>query len=498
MKADSRRSLLAVIALLLLLPVATRAEPAAEREAETEHRWFRIHFQDQPAGWVHEVTRRDGERITSEAITHLAIKRGRATIEVETTMRFVETADGEPIEMATTQKLPGQESRKHVRFTDDGHIVTITQGGREHREKRPPFEDDWLPPAAASRYIERQLERGAETIRFRTLDPTIQLRPFEATLEVLGSERIELPSGEVEAIKRRVTMSNLPGVSPIEYVDEDGRMLKTTFTFGTFRMEMVAVDRALAQGKIEAPEILLDSLVNPDFSLVRPRELRRAAFRLSVDDGRFPDLPETAVQRVERVDESTAIVRIDLDRPGDEPAEAKTEAPGIRHTPMIDGEDPRIVDLAERAAGEAEGDDPAARAEAMRRFVHGYMREVNLTVAMASASEVARQRRGDCTEHAVLLAALLKADGTPARVASGLIYARRFAGQRDVFGYHMWTQAWLDGRWVDLDPTLPPETPFDATHITLSTSHLDDGHQVEDMNTLIPLLGRLSIEMAEE
>ena len=40
---------------------------------------------------------------------------------------------------------------------------------------------------------------------------------------------------------------------------------------------------------------------------------------------------------------------------------------------------------------------------------------------------------------------MLRADGIPARVASGLVYADGFLGSRDIFGWHMWTQALIDG-----------------------------------------------------
>ncbi|MBK8860886.1 MAG: transglutaminase domain-containing protein [Sphingomonadales bacterium] len=78
--------------------------------------------------------------------------------------------------------------------------------------------------------------------------------------------------------------------------------------------------------------------------------------------------------------------------------------------------------------------------------------------------------RGDCTEDAVLLAALARTAGIPARVASGLVYDReRFHGARDAFLPHSWTLAWIDGRWRSFDISIGT---FDATHIALS---LGDG-----------------------
>jgi hypothetical protein len=126
--------------------------------------------------------------------------------------------------------------------------------------------------------------------------------------------------------------------------------------------------------------------------------------------------------------------------------------------------------------------------------VFEYVDAKTLDVGLASASEVAETGRGDCTEHAVLLAGMLRAAGVPSRTASGLIYVDEALGRKNVFGYHMWTQAWLDGRWVDLDATLGPGTPFDAAHIALSYSAMADGEQLNDMVDLVPVFGRLTVE----
>ena len=37
----------------------------------------------------------------------------------------------------------------------------------------------------------------------------------------------------------------------------------------------------------------------------------------------------------------------------------------------------------------------------------------------------------------------------------------------------MWTQGFINGKWVDLDATLP--VPFSIGHVLVSTSPLEDG-----------------------
>ena len=91
-----------------------------------------------------------------------------------------------------------------------------------------------------------------------------------------------------------------------------------------------------------------------------------------------------------------------------------------------------------------------------------------------SALEALKSRRGDCTEYAVLLAAMGRAAGIPTRVVSGLVYARNFEGQNYVFVPHVWVHAWTGAGWESFDAALGR---FDSTHLAFATS--DDGNPVE-------------------
>ena len=482
---------LAVLAVCVLAPAGLSAE-----SEEDEDRWYAVRFDGQHAGWYREWSTEDGERITSRSRMHLAIRRGRTTLKIETTNRFVETAEGEAISASTTQKVGGSTTEKEVTFTEDGARMVIRRDGRARMRRIDLSDGDWLTPADAAAHTKERIEAGAKTIRYRTFEPSTAAEPYEVVIRVLGREDIEVFGRTVPAIHRRIRISALPNTKMTEYIDpEDGRLLRTTMQMGSMRLELVAADKELAKARVDPPELLASTLIEPDFTIEQPRRLREATYRLTLEEGELPAIPESAVQRVERIDERTARLMIDLDRPAGEAAgEVAGAGPKIRHTGMIDGEDERVAELAAKAARTAPGDDAGRVAEAMRRFVRGHVRTEDLSVGLASASEVARTRVGDCTEHAVLLAAMLQAEGIPARVASGLIYVRRFIGRRDVFGYHMWTQAWIDGRWVDLDATRDPSAPFDAAHILLSASRLEDGRVDNDLMTLSPLIGRLRIE----
>jgi hypothetical protein len=67
------------------------------------------------------------------------------------------------------------------------------------------------------------------------------------------------------------------------------------------------------------------------------------------------------------------------------------------------------------------------------------------------ASAVLKSWTGDCTEHAVLLSALLRSQQIPARVAVGFLFVPKAAA----FAPHMWAEALINGVWIPLDSTLP-------------------------------------------
>ena len=68
----------------------------------------------------------------------------------------------------------------------------------------------------------------------------------------------------------------------------------------------------------------------------------------------------------------------------------------------------------------------------------------------ANALETLEAGYGDCGEHAVLLGALLRSQGIPARVTLGLVYVNDKKG----YYYHAWVMAESHGAWVFADPAL--------------------------------------------
>jgi transglutaminase-like putative cysteine protease len=282
-----------------------------------------------------------------------------------------------------------------------------------------------------------------------------------------------------------------------EQYSTDGHLVYSEVDAGIGRLVTRLATKQEAQAAADgpAPELLVRTFVRPDRPIEGVMRTRQARYRLRVNEGALPALPAAGVQRVRAgANESEAILVVDLDDPLPATDEEASDPAYREASSMVDGSDPLIRKLASSAVRRV-GDDAAARAEALRRRVHRHISRKGLQTAFASASETAKTRTGDCSEHAVLLCAMLRADGIPARVASGLIYADGFLGERDIFGWHMWTQALIDGRWIDLDATLPQ--PYHAGHLLTSTASLADGEADRELVASLLLIGNLDIDVLD-
>lgn len=486
------RRLAAAILLYVLAPLAAFAQ--------TADRWYVVEMMGGKAGWMHTFDLETDTTVTTTSKTHFSLARGGAGLSITIESEFVEGRDGKPISMKAVQKLGKNEIISEYTFTPEGIRLKSTQEGETTERTLPNPEGTWLAPAAAERYVQQRFKSGAKEITVRTMDPSNGPTVVTAVRTGFEPEKLTIAGRELDVVKTVVEMSVMPGAKSTEYIDAEGELVKSRTLVGGLAVTMTRSTReeAIAEGAGPSPEVMTSTFIYPDKPIDNPRQVKQAVLVLSVPEEPLPEVPATGSQRVEKVDATTLRLTIRADT-FDPAPDADTKDPAyLAATTMCDSNDEQVKRLA-AVALQAVGEDKAKRAEMLRRFVHLHITKKNLNVGFASASEVARDRAGDCSEHGVLLAAVLRADGIPARVVSGLVYADGFAGAKQIFGYHMWAQALLtiDGapRWVDLDATLPASTPFDATHITLGTSALAEGDLTSGMVSVAGAMGRLKVKV---
>jgi len=265
---------------------------------------------------------------------------------------------------------------------------------------------------------------------------------------------------------------------------------------------------------------------------VNNARLLRLSVGVKSGSGKGPtalSLPSAGYQHVSKVKGSPSqlVVKIDLQAPLKATAEELAEKEYLSPSAMVDSSDEVVIALshsgdetlrAEGIALPAQGEPVPAEmlaelAYMLRHVVHNHISDKHLSTAYASASETARTASGDCTEHAVLLAAVLKARGIPARVCHGLVYIEQggsaITGEAEVdasgqvssidtgvsgqFGWHMWSQAMINGRWIDLDATL--HVPYSVGHVLVGTSSMSDKEAHNNHMQMAALIGNLEMRV---
>jgi hypothetical protein len=149
-------------------------------------------------------------------------------------------------------------------------------------------------------------------------------------------------------------------------------------------------------------------------------------------------------------------------------------------TITMQSDDPKIKELSNTLRGGLK--DPCALVEKFTAYVFTRLKKRN-TATFSNALETLKAGFGDCGEHAVLLGALLRAAGIPARVVLGLVYVE----QKKAYMYHAWVMA-RAGDWVFADAALGA-FPAYGNYVPLIIDDTGGG-----ILRMFRLVGRINIE----
>jgi hypothetical protein len=478
--------------------------------------WYAVTFQDRKCGYMHSaVVRKPGGNDGSDVIEtttemRITLGRGGQTVRIGTVERSTETIAGDILGFSSETDMSLMSVRMSGVVKDGRVTVTTRQYGQTTTNTYP------LPAGALMNWgsYREQRRRGLAVGTRYTLPayaPSMSAdRVLPTTFEIVSREPVDLYGRVVEAYKTRQTMK-APGllgpmnVESIVWLNDRFVPVKLEMEVAQMRIVAILCDKAIATRAVDPPELMADTLI-PVRLPEGAGQARSITYRLSRKGGpasrpsaALPALPDTAMQRVTREADGSLLVKVTRCGAVAENPVASKPAPAdldkLRAaTAYANTDDPEIQRLAREAAGDEK--DPVKKVARLRAFVSRYVETKDLSVGFATAGEVARSRQGDCSEHAVLLAALARACGLPARAVSGIVYAPRFAGRNDVFVWHMWTQVYAGGRWIDTDPALEQDD-LDATHIAMSLVSLDDAALGEMALPIWNLIGRLQIDVVE-
>lgn len=474
-----RRVLLALVPAFWLGTLST-----AHATVPDQTDWMTVLLGGRKVGHIEiERERQEGILTTTQTLA-LDLSRSGKPMHLGNMSRSVEGPGGEPLGFAARTHMSSMDSTVEARPDDSGRYQVTTTVGGQTRTMLMDWPGDALLAEGQRLATLAAGRQAGSSYRLHEFDPSSQ-QVIAVRVEILGDETVALPGGAMRLSHQRQTLSLAHGRQTLDlWVDDQGIARKGLMSLLGQPLEMLACDRACAMAPNQPVDMLRAATVDsPRWlpSYVRSVPMR---YRIHVSGNIGQPFITTDEQKVTALGGDDWMIDVGVAHPGrqapPQPADSKPNA-------WLQSDAPAIRRLATTAVRGAR--DDLQRMRRMRQFVSGYITGHGLDVGYASALEVLRSREGDCTEYAVLLAAMARAQGIPARVVSGMVYVDRFGGESRLFIPHEWVQAWVDGRWQSFDAALKH---FDSTHLALASGDGDPWH----FAATTQLFGNLHIRQA--
>lgn len=468
------------VAALLLLVLAVPFGDARAADGAEEVTWMKVSLDGRKIG--HLMTRRaigaDGLVTTTEQMA-ISLDRAGVTLDLETAETSVETADGKPRAFTSVTTMAG--TRTTVEGRIDGGTLHLTETGAAGARERSLA---WPAGALLAEGL-RLAERRAGLAPGTRYDVLAWETSAQAPLPVAVSVHAagdEAPAGTVR-IEQRIDFGG-SAMTMQAWVDREFKLQRAALPMLGIELVMTACPESCARAPNQPSDILERALVPAPRALSGAERAAGLRYTLSLSGDTLPALPDHPGQDVQG---SGAILTVDV-HPEIGGDTARPTARDRGPNRWLESDDPEVLAFARAAVPERV--DAHADMLALERAVRAHIADKSMRVGYASAAETVRAREGDCTEHALLLAAAGRALGIPTRVVNGLAYAASFAGRDHVFVPHAWAQAWDGKRWRDYDAAL---SGHDAGHIALS---IGDGDSA-GFYAGVMLLGNVRIDAIE-
>ncbi|MGB5156559.1 transglutaminase-like domain-containing protein [Desulfobacterium sp. N47] len=291
--------------------------------------------------------------------------------------------------------------------------------------------------------------------------------------------REEIQTGEIKqsAIK---TFLSFKGTTQTLWVSDEGEVIKEKGVLG-ISLEKTTKDDALNGMPVQASDDLTRLVSIPsNITISNPEKLTFLKIRIS---GINPDPLKINDDRQIFKDGILYINKESIDNLFRQHTSYKPDIASyyfLKPSPFIQSDNRDIENIVKKTVNP--DDPPIIKAKKLLNWINSNI-EKRPVISLPDAVSTLKNKAGDCNEHAVLMAALSRAAGIPARVEAGLVYLN------GSFYYHAWNSLYF-GRWVAIDP-LFGQIPADATHIRFSS-----GGPKEQLD-ILSILGKIKIKVIE-
>lgn len=469
--------------------------------------WDLVLLQGKPIGFSHTEMKpetRDGKKIAHwKQVTELNVARFGDSMRQKISVSSDEIIHGGFV--AGTWQVQGANAGQSgtLRVTADGTSLLIQPDG-DAKTIRCPWQSDSGGFFAVEQSLRSKPMRSGETRTVRGLLPLInQFAKF--TLVAGERETVDLQghSRQLLRIENEIALADATKMNVTLWTNDHGVVLKQTFEemdqtiVRTNELNArVAISEAYDLGRLATVRLQHSLSSLPDLHTTRDSATYLVRRKESTTSNNAPPtFPSDRLQSATAEGPATRITihphRTDTGE-NTLPPERTVRKAALASSQLISADDEIIRKLADQATRGLEQTTDAAVVRRLETFVNEHITEKDYSQLLLGARQVADGQRGDCTEHAVLLAALCRAKGIPTRVAVGLVYVPAI----ESFVFHMWNESLIDEQWIPFDATLG-QGGIGAGHLKVRNSNLADATAISDFLPVAQLVGQIEIELVK-
>jgi len=461
-----------------------------------EKEYLAVFMEGKKVGYAIETRTVSGDKVNTTEQVSITISRGGISVTIEMSETSIETKDGEPLGFESTQKL-GAMVMKMTGQVDKQGMVSLTTNSMGSEQKSTMQWPQGAVMAEGLRLLtlKKGLKEGTQySVRIFSAG---MMQALDADILIGAEQNVDL-LGRVVPLREVTTSLIMPGAGKVvstSYVDQELKMQKTITPIAGMQVEMVACAKEFALGQNDVLELIDNMFLASPEPLRNLDSAKSITYLLSpVKEGADFTIPSSDNQKAQTLGDGKVVLKVEpvtappgvkFPYKGTDPAILEAMKP----TRFLQSDDEKVIELARRAVGNTK--DAAEAARKIEAFVANYIENRSLSVGYATAAEVIVSKQGDCSEFAVLTAAMCRAVGIPAQVVAGVAYVDDFMGNRG-FGGHAWAQAYIGNKWIGLDSSFKGggRGGYDAGHIALAAGN---GEPVDFFN-LASTLGQFKID----
>lgn len=499
MKNRSKLHLLIFLSVFLILTFTSVSIAFEEKGQVISEYWMGVYMEGVKVGYSHEFitsfSNRGEKFIKSLNESRMKVSRlGGVPVEIQTTQETLYRGEEIPVETVVRTKMSESEIILKAEILEDK--ILFKTGEKLIREY--PYTEKFYLGIPVKKIIQEGSLKPGKKFEFLILDP-LSYSLKDSTFEVIGEEDVLLLGEKMRLWHVRTELESIIPVVMGEWIDEEGNIWKSVSqaSFMTTTSIRMPKEKALEMSE-ENLDIAFSTVIPSNVVFEDPREVKEVTFKLSgipsesINGFPFDDGSQILLER--QKDFTVIRTASQIFREEDSlmlPIVGEEFRDDLSSTAFCQSDDPGIVATARGIIGEEKNAWRAAK-----KIAEWVEREMtaNYDVGFATATEILENREGDCSEHTVIMVALCRAVGIPAKAAVGVMYGD------GIFAYHMWPEVYV-GRWINLDAkwlAVDEETGqyyTDATHIKFGRTSLNENIFEEMVKAISEIIGKLKLEI---